>query len=607
MRGEDCRSNPRPPAQPGMMRRPLSMSVDLGREPPLNASVHASTAFGRRVVTFRWLAATVLLAGAAGLLLTGALCTTVGQRVRFVAAPLFVRPRLSRQAVVENGRGDIQFRHVGRKAGQGSPIRIEQLSNSGFVRPFTLVSARLDEVDDGDAADDGPRSDPPVTGAPDKRRVAEALPPEILFGTSRPHLPSQVSAYAEDEIPLTASAPIGQPINVTIAPKSPEQAENSRRMVVARAGDTLSSILQALGATLEEAQAIASAVPGWSWLGGDAFAGGEAITVLEDAPSAVSVAPRILKVAIDRPNGRTVAVARSDAGRYLPVTAEQADAGAEGADATTTGDAVNLRPTSDETLRDSLNALARSDHLDQAVVAELVRLCGHDFDLGAPVGTTDMVDLLSAPDDLGQPELVFVALTAEGQSRRYYRFTAPDDGSTDYYDAGGRSITKFLLRKPVVSGRLGDGFGWRIHPILLDRRFHEGVDYAAPYGSPIAAAGAGVVEFIGQEWGYGKYIRIRHDLGYETTYAHVSGFPNRLKVGDRVRQGETIAYVGSTGLSTGPHLYYEVRINGHNVDPLRISLSDGRVLKGAILESFSQARDRIDQLIAATPIAASER
>ena len=152
----------------------------------------------------------------------------------------------------------------------------------------------------------------------------------------------------------------------------------------------------------------------------------------------------------------------------------------------------------------------------------------------------------------------------------------------------------------MAAGRLGDGFGWRTHPVLHDRRFHEGVDYAAPYGSPIAAAGAGVVEKIDQEWGYGKYIRVRHDQGYETTYAHVSGFPRGMRVGARVRQGETIAYIGSTGLSTGPHLYYEVRINGQNVDPLRIRLEAGRLLSAGELTAFHQQREKLDQLIAAS-------
>lgn len=163
-----------------------------------------------------------------------------------------------------------------------------------------------------------------------------------------------------------------------------------------------------------------------------------------------------------------------------------------------------------------------------------------------------------------------------------------------------RSGSQFLLRKPVAAGRLGDGFGWRIHPILLDRRFHRGVDYAAPFGSPIVAAGAGVVEKIDQEWGYGKYVRVLHDFGYETTYAHISSVPRGLHVGARVHQGQTIAYVGSTGLSTGPHLYYEVRINGRDVDPLRIRLRAGRILDGKMLEAFNEARFHTDILLQAS-------
>ncbi len=209
-------------------------------------------------------------------------------------------------------------------------------------------------------------------------------------------------------------------------------------------------------------------------------------------------------------------------------------------------------------------------------------------------------DRLYSANALGQPELAFAALTLDGKVHRYYRFTAPDDDSSDYYDADGHSVTTTLLRKPVDAGHLGDGFGWRVHPVLRDRRFHEGVDYAAPFGSPIAAAAAGVIEKIDRQWGYGEYIRIRHDYGYETTYAHISSVPHGLHVGDRVRQGQTIAYIGSTGLSTGPHLYYEVRINGRNVDPLRVRLRAGRVLEGETLAAFDKARDRADELLQAS-------
>ena len=133
--------------------------------------------------------------------------------------------------------------------------------------------------------------------------------------------------------------------------------------------------------------------------------------------------------------------------------------------------------------------------------------------------------------------------------------------------------------------------------MLGDRRFHEGVDYAAPFGSPIVAAGAGTVEVIDAQWGYGKYIRIKHDQGYETTYAHVSGYPAGIAVGARVRQGQPIAFIGSTGLSIGPHLYYEVRVNGRDVDPLRVRLPGSLMLTADRLASFEVRKERVDMLV----------
>ncbi|MFN5038752.1 MAG: M23 family metallopeptidase [Bradyrhizobium sp.] len=328
------------------------------------------------------------------------------------------------------------------------------------------------------------------------------------------------------------------------------------------------------------------------------MSGGEKITVIEQDGDAGAPRGHVAKVSIERAGSSVSAVGRTDVGQYQAIVPEQPEAAASGG--RQPRQSIDTHAVPGETLRDGLNALARSNHVDEGIVAELMRLCGRDFDLDEPLGDADVAEIIYAPNDIGQPELVFIDLAAGGQTRRYYRFTAPDDGSSDFYDEDGQSITKFLLRKPVVSGRLGDGFGWRIHPILGDRRFHEGVDFAAPYGSPIAAAGAGVVETEGYERGYGKYIRVRHDRGYETTYAHIASVPSGLKVGDRVRQGETIAYVGSTGLSTGPHLYYEVRINGRNVDPLRMKLSGGRVLQGDLLGAFDRQRDSIDQLVAAS-------
>ncbi|KWV47806.1 hypothetical protein AS156_19420 [Bradyrhizobium macuxiense] len=568
-----------------------SMREVLGNEPPLGGEGGPPD---RRTASFRWMAGTVLMGVAAVTLFGGALRGVFGERAQFAMSPIVSIQRLARQMVDEAGRGDRLDRKPGRK-GHPSAIRIEQLSDAGAVRPFTRVSARLAEIDPEPHPEDGraPAGDGENNRHADQQGTSSSqLPPIIRFGSSRRRLPGSVSSYADDGDARSPLSPIGEALNVSSVPKSSALADTHRHVVIGRSGDTLSAILRAVAAGAEDEPAILAA---FSRPGGPAtLSGGEKITIIEQDADAGVPRGHILKVSIERADSAVAAVGRTDAGDYQAIVPEQA--GAARPAESLLRDTVDTRPVSGETLRDGLDALARSNHVDEAIVAELMRLCGRDFDLGEPLGEGDVAKIIYAPNELGQPELVFVDLTAGGQTRRYYRFTAPDDGSSDFYDESGHSITKFLLRKPVVNGRLGDGFGWRIHPILGDRRFHEGADFAAPFGSPVAAAGAGVVETMGFERGYGKYIRVLHDRGYETTYAHVANFPRGLKVGDRVRQGETIAFVGSTGLSTGPHLYYEVRINGRNVDPLRVKLSGGRVLQGDVLGNFDRHRDSIDQL-----------
>ena len=142
------------------------------------------------------------------------------------------------------------------------------------------------------------------------------------------------------------------------------------------------------------------------------------------------------------------------------------------------------------------------------------------------------------------------------------------------------------------------GFGSRSHPLLDYTKMHTGVDWAAPLGTPIYASGNGIIEKVGWESGYGKYVRIRHSNGYETAYGHMTAFARSTQPGARVRQGQVIGYVGSTGLSTGPHLHYEILVNGRFVDPLRVKLPRGRVLDGPMLANFEQERDRLDGMIA---------
>ena len=200
----------------------------------------------------------------------------------------------------------------------------------------------------------------------------------------------------------------------------------------------------------------------------------------------------------------------------------------------------------------------------------------------------------TAPSPDAKNEVLFASLTVGGETKKYYRFQTPDDAVVDYYDETGKSAKKFLVRKPVNNAMMRSGFGSRRHPILGYSRMHTGVDWATRYGTPIFASGNGVIDRIGWEGGYGKYISIKHPNGYETAYGHMSAYAKGMDVGKRVRQGQVIGYVGSTGLSTGAHVHYEIKVNGRFVDPLRVRLPRGRSLEGSLLTAFEQERDRLE-------------
>jgi murein DD-endopeptidase MepM/ murein hydrolase activator NlpD len=564
---------------------PAEAVRDGARLPPLGRTKF-DPRLERRAVSKRSVAALLLLATAATALIIGAL-RTLGPHVRFAATPAVFR-----RAAVDPGRRTDRLALMRPQLSGGiSRSRIEQLDDNGRgTTPFTHLVAHLT----GYAA----------PGAAEVPTAAAPVPREILQGFSQPAAaPDNVaSAFAapDSETAAFASLP-GEMLNSSVIVKAAPVDTAAPRIIMARAGDTLPRILQILGTAAADVDAISGLLSPHRWLRSNAFAGGEKITVLagSDAPQG-PVHP--LKVSIERPGGVKAAVARADSGGFVPVVWSRDDE-VHAADAPSDS---RLRPASDVSLRDGLYGMAAAQGVDRTLIDEIVRLSGHDVDLDAFVSASDTVEILFRTEDGGEPELAFTALTLDGHPHRYYRFTAPDDNSTDFYDADGRSVTQSLLRKPVAAGRLGDGYGWRMHPVLGVRRMHEGVDYTAPFGSPIVAAASGMVELISEQPGYGKYVRLRHDQGYETTYAHLSNVPRGLHVGERVRQGQTIAFVGSTGYSTGSHLYYEVRINGRNVDPLRVKLRGGRVLDGSVLAAFEAKRDRSDLLLQATASADNE-
>jgi murein DD-endopeptidase MepM/ murein hydrolase activator NlpD len=245
----------------------------------------------------------------------------------------------------------------------------------------------------------------------------------------------------------------------------------------------------------------------------------------------------------------------------------------------------------------------RKHDLSDATIERIIAMFAYDIDMTKRIAAGDTIEILEAGDtgDGAEEELLYVGLTLSGTTRQLYRFTT-DDGVVDFYDPDGETGKRFLNRRPLEGGgTLRSRFGYRIHPIFKTRRLHTGVDLAARTGTPIYASGDGVISYYKWQSGYGNKVEIQHVNGYETAYGHMSRFAEGLGVGSRVRQGQVVGYVGSTGQSTGPHLHFEIKINGNLVDPLSVKLPKDNVLAAQYRDEFDQTIAQINDLMARDP------
>lgn len=233
------------------------------------------------------------------------------------------------------------------------------------------------------------------------------------------------------------------------------------------------------------------------------------------------------------------------------------------------------------------------------VIVELIRAMSFDVDFQRDIQSGDRFNVLydrikdATGTVVGSGDILYAALTLSGKELPIYRFRM-DDGTWDYFNPKGQSTRKALMRTPIDGARLSSRFGRRRHPILGYTKVHKGIDFAAPRGTPIMAAGRGVVVDARWNGSFGRYIRIRHNTTYTTAYAHLSRFAKGLRRGVRVAQGQIIGYVGTTGRSTGPHLHYEVLRNNRQVNPLSVKLPTGRTLHGAERNRYLAAKGEID-------------
>jgi murein DD-endopeptidase MepM/ murein hydrolase activator NlpD len=244
----------------------------------------------------------------------------------------------------------------------------------------------------------------------------------------------------------------------------------------------------------------------------------------------------------------------------------------------------------------------RKHDLDDATIERIIGMFAYDVDMTKKIAAGDSIEILeTAPDAEGRTELLYVGLTLGTTKRQLYRF-GTEDGVVDFYDPDGETGKRFLTRRPLEGGgTLRSRFGYRIHPIFHTRKLHTGVDLAARSGTPIYAAGDGVIKYYKWQSGYGNKVEIQHVNGYETAYGHMSRYVDGLEVGSHVRQGQIIGYVGSTGQSTGPHLHFEIKINGNLVDPLSVKLPKDNVLPQQYEAQFQQTMAQINDLMARDP------
>lgn len=234
------------------------------------------------------------------------------------------------------------------------------------------------------------------------------------------------------------------------------------------------------------------------------------------------------------------------------------------------------------------------------IAAEMLRIYSWDIDFQRDIRTGDTVEVLYETfetddgDVIKTGNVLYATLTNRGKKIPMYRFKMRS-GKIDYFDPKGRSIRKQLMKTPIDGARMSSGYGMRKHPVLGYSKMHKGVDFAARTGTPIYAAGDGIVERANRFSSYGNYMRIRHNGTLKTAYAHLNGFAKGIKAGKRVEQGQVIGYVGSTGRSTGPHLHYEVILNGKQVNPNRVDLPTGEQLTGKEFESFKAQKNTFYQ------------
>ncbi len=250
------------------------------------------------------------------------------------------------------------------------------------------------------------------------------------------------------------------------------------------------------------------------------------------------------------------------------------------------------------TIVESLFSDGIKNDVSPDILVKIISLFSFDLDFQRDIRVDTVVSVSYEFDEIIETgkleynDIKYASIVIDGKQLEYFKFIT-DEGYIDYFNREGKNVKKSILKTPLDGARISSNFGMRKHPISGFNKMHKGVDFAAPTGTPIYAGGNGIIEYVGRNGGYGKYIRIRHNNGYKTAYAHLSNYKKGISKGVRVNQGEVIGYVGSTGNSTGPHLHYEIIYQNKHINPLKLKLPSGKILEGKELENFKEVYKKI--------------
>ena len=384
--------------------------------------------------------------------------------------------------------------------------------------------------------------------------------------------------------------PVFQPVEPMMLPPEPGARPAHEQVVRVGKGDTLMKLMADVGVDRGEAQEAIAALR--EVYDPKRLRVGQAITVTYTPGDRNGYNPTLIGMRLQKSFDREAGAGRLADGRFGPFEVEKQ---------------LDMRMARvSGTIQNSLFEEGAAEGVPAKVMVEFIRLFSYDVDFQRDIHAGDGFDLIFERyhGDEGrvahEGEIAYASLTIGGNTLRLWRYETLD-GDVDYFTEKGESARKALLRTPIDGARLSSGFGMRRHPILGYSKMHRGVDFAAPTGTPVMAGGTGTVEFAGRRGAYGMYVKLRHNGTFSTAYGHLSSFAPGLTRGKRVKQGEVIAYVGTTGRSTGPHLHYEVLEGGDQINPINLKLPSGIQLAGKDMLRFRLLKRQIDERLERLP------